>query len=254
MSKIFVNETKPGQYHNSGGSINNKDQNFVIFRKEDTPSILIEKESGNIDIRAKDGSSLVKIDAEEKKFFFGNNDLAKIFSEFGELKIAYNKALKKLDLFSSSLDSLGHDVGSLKENTYSFTIKKKEQRLTLGGKVGRGTGHATDIFPVKLTCTTKRRNTDNKVVGFQILGFFNFTRADSNSPDPVTPANKFYTRAKYPNISGIIDFYGTGIEYGKHKPIKGIEIKQSYLTIDPYHFFVDEFGKFEINVEYNFEE
>ena len=110
MSEYFVAAPESPDGTQTKGIRASGNENFVIYRNQDKPSIVIDKKTGNIDIRAEDGTSFLKIDAKNKKLYIGDWDIL-------DTKEIQKQILLKLDNLERKLDLLSvvEDCGDMRD-------------------------------------------------------------------------------------------------------------------------------------------
>ena len=129
----FVQETENINPARGNGLVPTKSgSNNAIYRlplgsSQRVASVLVDSETGNIDIRATDGTSFIKIDAKNKKAYFGDTDVVKGIADAqetadGAAAVALN------DIILNGL-TLQHGI--------KITTREDKQ-LLINGKVFKG--------------------------------------------------------------------------------------------------------------------
>ena len=118
MSEHFVAAPKDPDGTQTQGIRASGNENFVIYRDSSNPSIVIDKKTGNIDIRGTDGTSFLKIDVGNQKLYVGDWDIL-------DTKEIQKQILSKLDNLERKLDM--KDVLDIAQKTHT-TLERLYKR------------------------------------------------------------------------------------------------------------------------------
>ena len=118
-----------GQYYPGNGiKPQSSKYNLVLYRDKDNPSILVDKDSGDIDFRGKDGSVILGLDGQKKTIKVNGQDLINQINNFKEELKNKNQLITKLE---SDINKQKEQFKSIQKALTDLTTKVDENDATM---------------------------------------------------------------------------------------------------------------------------